>query len=802
MLKNYLNTAWRNIVRQKGSTFINLSGLTLGISCSLVLFLLVEFLTSFDAFHANLDRICRVVSKSQGNQGVDYYYGVPAVFTDAFRADFPEAESVVFTSYRDNSLVSIPQAGSPSKKFQEERGIVYTDPNFFKIFDRKVLIGDAERALANPNEAVISASWAKRYFGKEDAIGEVFQFEDLDFKVSAIMEDAPNNTDLPFELMMSYVTVKKQREENGWNSTWSNEQCYFLLKKSESAAKIEGRLPAFTKKYLGEDDFDKTEFMLQPLATIHSDDRFEGYSYNTVPREMIIAFWLIAIALIVTACINFINLATAEAVKRSKEVGVRKSLGSSRGQLIRQFIGETTAVTLVSVFAAIAVAQLILSFLNPFLEMHLRLDFANSTNLWIFLIAVTVGVSLLSGLYPAFVISGYKPALVLKNQMDNKNSSSYTLRQILVVSQFAISQWLIIVTIVIVYQMNYSSQKDLGFAKEAILFAPIPVVEAPPTDDASSSKMRTLRDEITNVNGVKMASLSSAPPSSGNVSGTNFKLEGVAEDYNTQVKQVDGNYVDLYELELVAGRKLVDGDTINGFMVNEKLVETVGLKSAEDIIGKQITMWKKTAPVIGVVKDFHTVSLREPIEPIVLFTRIRGFSTLSLKVDMASAPSATESLKTKWEAAYPEHLFSYEFLDENIRQFYDGERRMSILLSLFTTMAIFIGCLGLFGLATFMANQKNKEIGVRKVLGATVESIVFMFSKQYIKLIVIGFVVAAPLAWLAMNAFLSEFAYKIELGPGIFISGLVITLTIAMVTVGYRSFRAAIRNPVHSLRYE
>jgi putative ABC transport system permease protein len=802
MFKNYLNTAWRNIVRQKVSTFINISGLTLGISCSLVLFLMVEYLSSFDNYHTNLDRIYRVVSKSQGNQGTDFYYGVPAVFTDAFRTDFPEAEAVVFTSYRDNDLVVIPQGDNPSKKFQEERGIVYTDPNFFKIFDRKVLEGDATKALANPNEAVISKSWAKRYFGKDDVIGEILQFEDKQFKVSAVMEDAPTNTDLPFELMLSYITVKKQREDNGWNSTWSNEQCYFLLKENVNPSAVESRLPAFGTKYLGEDDFDKTEFMLQPLSTIHSDDRFEGYTYNTVPKEMIITFWIIAIALIVTACINFINLSTAEAVKRSKEVGVRKSLGSTRGQLVRQFLGETTAITLVSVLAAIAFSQMILSFLNPFLEMHLKMDFGNDVSLWVFLLSVTFGVSLLSGLYPAFVISSYKPALVLKNQMADKSSSSYILRQVLVVGQFWISQLLIIGTLVIVYQMNYSSEKDLGFAKEAIIFTEIPEEEAPQKDATSGSKMRTLREQMASISGVKSVSLSSAPPSSGNVSGTNFKLEGVAEDHSTQLKQIDGNYVDLYELQLVAGRKLDDNDTISGFMVNEKLVQTVGLKSADEIIGKQLTLWGKTFPVVGVVKDFHTVSLREPIEAIVLFNRIRGFSTLSLKVEMGNSKNVIDQLKTNWEATYPEHLFDYQFLDENIREFYDGERKMSVLLSVFTTMAIFIGCLGLFGLASFMANQKNKEIGVRKVLGASVESIIFMFSKQYFKLIVIGFLLAAPMAWFAMSSFLNQFAYKIDLTPGIFLSGFFVTMIIAMITVGYKSFTAAVRNPVHALRSE
>jgi putative ABC transport system permease protein len=350
--------------------------------------------------------------------------------------------------------------------------------------------------------------------------------------------------------------------------------------------------------------------------------------------------------------------------------------------------------------------------------------------------------------------------------------------------------------------MNYSSKKDLGFAKEAILFAPIPEHETPLSQDNTSSKMRALREDMSQISGVEIASLSSTPPSSGNVSGTNFSIEGVADEFNTQVKQIDGNYLDLYKLKLVAGKNIHDLDTANGFLVNEKLARIAGFNNPEDILGKELKVWGKKYPVVGIVKDFHTVSLRQPIEATVLFNRIRGYETLALKVDMRKSQDVIDVLKKKWEARYPDHLFEYQFLDQSIQRFYQGEKRMSTLLGIFTTIAIFIGCLGLFGLATFMANQKTKEIGVRKVMGASVESIVMMFSKEYIKLIIIGFALSAPLAWFAMNSFLGEFAYKIELTPGIFLLGFGITLMIALVTVGYRSVKAAIVNPVKSLRYE
>ena len=802
MIKNYIVTSWRNLLRQRGRTLINLSGLTLGITCSLVLFLMVEHLSSFDKFHSKWNRIFRVVNQSMGNQGMQYQSGIPTVLPDAFRADFPEAEEVIFTSYRAGALVTVPQRNGQPKKYQEERGVVFTEPGFFRMFDRNVIEGDAQSSLDDPNEAVISRGLAKKYFGTEDAIGEVVVFENNEYKVSAVIEDAPNNTDFPFNLMLSYATIRIQSLESGWNSIWSDEQCYFLLGEGENIEALEQRMPLFTKKYLGESDFDKTEFSIQPLSELHYDDRYGSYSYNTVPREILFALGIVALVLVITACVNFINLSTAEAVKRSKEVGVRKSLGSTRGQLIFQFLGETVIVTVVAVLASIACAQLTLGFVNSFLEMELALDLLNNQSLWIYLGSLTIGVALLSGLYPAFVISGFKPAQVLKNQMSNKGSSGYLLRRALVILQFFISQLLIIVTLVIIAQMEFSEKKNLGFEKEAIVLVPIPEPESIGGKAAHAGKIRTLRDEVASLAGVEGVSLSNSAPASGHVSGTNFSMEGVTEEFGTQVKQVDGKYLDLYQLKLVAGRNISDLDSVNGYLVNEKLVRTAGFTHSSEILGKQLTVWGKTYPVVGVVGDFHTMSLRRPIEATVLFNSARGYHTLAVKVNMSEAQEAIEGVRKKWEGTYPEHLFEYEFLDESIRQFYSGQRKMSVLVGTFTTIAIFIGCLGLFGLATFMANQKTKEIGVRKVMGASVESIVLMFSKEFIRLICIGFLLAAPLAWLAMNAFLSEFAYKITPGPGIFLTGLIATMLIATLTVGYQCIRVSRANPVKSLRYE
>lgn len=804
MFYNYLKTALRNLLREKGSSFLNISGLTLGITCSLVLFLLVKHLATFDNYHSNRDRIFRVVMESDGNNGRSYTPGTPRPLPDAFRNDFPEAEEVTFTSYRSNTQVTVPQPEGEAKKFQEEEGVVFAEPNFFRVFDRSLLNGDAAKALDEPYEAIISRSLARKYFGHEEVIGEIVRHDTIDYKINAVMEDPPVNTDFPFTLMLSYVTIKRENDAERWNSIWSDEHCYILLDENTAASEIEARMPAFVDKYVGKENFRKLAFALQPLTELHFDERYSNYSRNTAPREMLVALAVIAAFLIITACINFINLVTAEAIKRSKEVGIRKSLGSSRAELVVQFLGETTVVTIFAVLLSLGLTQIALSLINPFLDLPLKMDFATDHLLWLFVVGITLVVSLVSGLYPSVIISGFKPVQALKNQISNRSASGYDLRRALVVLQFVISQFFIMGTIILLTQMNYFQSQDLGFRKDAVLILPVPQREYPGPGGDGVSKMRTLREEISRLAGVEYVSLSNTPPSSGSVNSSGFYFEGEEENQRRQahIKQIDGNYVTLYDISLLAGSDLPDYDTAKGFLVNQTLVRLAGMQKPEEIIGKRMILWGKNLPVVGVVDDFHTVSLRDPIEPTVLMNDIQGYRTLSIRLNQAQLQHVISAVKSKWEAAYPEHIFDYRFLDDSIREFYEGEQKMSVVLTVFTFMAIFIGCLGLFGLATFMANQKTKEIGVRKALGASVESIIFLFSWEYVKLIFIGFLLASPAVWFLMNKWLENFAYKITIGPLIFVIGLALTLSVAILTVGYKSFKAAIVNPIHSLRYE
>lgn len=804
MLRNYFITALRTLVRQKNTTLINVLGLTIGIAASFILFLLIQYHTSFDTFNTKYESVYRIVTMSDGNTGSFHTPGIPTPLPPAFRLDFPEAEEVVFTQYQAGGLVLIPQSTGESKKFQEDRGIVITEPGIFTLFDREVLLGNAAKSLDEPNEAVITLSLAKKYFDKEDVVGEVIKFDEREYKIGAVVADPPTNTDLPFTLYFSYATIRTDNEGKGWGGIWSDEQCYFLLKEEESIETLRSRMPAFYSKHNPSENYDNQQFVLQPLSEIHFDERYGNYSYNTVSAPSLVALGIVAFFLIITASINFVNLTTAEAIKRSKEVGIRKTLGSSRSQLVFQFLGETSMVTLLAIFMASGLAQLALSFLNPFLELSLAFNLGSNISFVLYVVGLFVLVSLFSGLYPAFVISSFKPALALKNSMGNKNSSGYMLRRSLVVVQFFISQFLIIGTIVLISQMNYFKNKELGFKKDAIISLPIPVQEEATTDSTSSSKMRTLANQIAQLSGIERYTLCSTPPSSGNVNGTGFILEGESDDKrkDTQIKLVDNNYLDVFELTLLTGENIEDTDTARSVVVNRRFAEIAGFTNPEDILGKRVRIWRRMLPVVGVVEDFHATSLESEIEPIVLMNRLRNYRTLSLKINPQAFQSSLPQIQELWEQTYPDHLFSYEFLDESIRQFYDGQERGSILLTIFTSIAIFIGCLGLFGLATFMINQKNKEIGVRKVLGASIEGIVFLFSKEYAKLIVIGFALAAPVAWFVMNQWLSDFAYRINMSAWIFLVGIGVTLVIAVLTVGYRSLKAATANPVKSLRYE
>lgn len=794
MLKNYFIVTFRNIQRNLGYSVINVFGLALGITCSLVLFLMISFFTSFDNYHPNGDRIYRVVNKTVVNGNEDYTPGVPAPFSDAFRSEVTGLEKVLFISGSYNGLFTVEHNGD-KKIFEQEERFGYTDSTYFSVFSRKIISGNYKTVLIEPGQVILSESSARKFFGDDDPIGKSIRLNnELDLKVTGIMEDAPDNTNLPFEILISYASIKKEKDGYGWNSTFSDDQCYVLLKEGTDPSAINIQFHDFIKKYRGEENAENSTWWLQPLSDLSYDVRFSNYRYSTVSKSSILAMGIVAVFLILTACINFVNLSTAVAVKRSKEVGIRKVLGSQRGQLILQYLSETSFITLIAIVISVGLSELAFIQLNQFLELNLHIDLTNYTVI-IFLIGVGLVVSLVSGSYPALLLSGFSPALALKNKITNRSTGGYALRRGLVVFQFVISQLLIVGTIILLSQMNYLDKKDLGFNKEAIISVPIP-------ENEGIQPKRALKSSMTQISGVAGTTLCTTPPSSGSISSTNFSLAGVEDSHRAHVKEGDADYMDLFQLKLIAGRNLQPTDTIAAALVNERLMHEVGIENPEEVIGREITIWRKRIPIVGVVADFHTTSLIRPIDPVVIMSDLEDYRSIAVKLEQGKYKEAIEGIEKAWSAQYPDYLFSYDFVDRQIAEFYENEQRMSVLLMIFSGIAITIGCLGLYGLISFMANEKEKEIGVRKVLGASIGNIFYIFSREFIVLVVVAFAIAAPLAGYIMDQWLGNFAYRVPLSTIMFAAGLFTTTAIAFLTVGYRSMRAALVNPVEALRNE
>lgn len=791
-------TSVRNLWKNKSHTLINVLGLSLGITCSVVLFLLIRFWLSFDTYHSNADRIYRLVRTATYQGNTDYTGGIPVPLPDALRTDFPDLEQVVFMSYFRQGLITIHAGSDEAKNFQEEEGLVYIEPTYFKVFDRPLVQGNPDAALDDPNEVVLSESLVEKYFGKqwreEAIVGQSITLNKAtELKITGIAVDHPENTDLPFDMLISYATVKDAMlEDGGWGSIDSDNQVFMLLAEGQSPASVDERLPDFLTKY-NENQMEGMEVILslQPLQEVHFDESRSAYSYNTIPKPIIYTMSIVAAFMVLIACINFVNLATAIATKRAKEVGIRKALGSTRSQLMRIFMGEAVIITFISVLVALGAAELLLIRMNDFLELDLQLDLLRDASLLIFLLVVLLIVSLLSGAYPSWVLTRFEASKVLKSGMSFSHQKGYNLRRGLVIFQFVIAQAFIIGTLVLISQTRYLRQADLGFNQKGIVSVFLP------GEDTQTKK--TLKNELLRINTVENVSLAYSSPSSGSVSVTSFTIDGDETTYHTQVKYVDENYIDVYGLQLLAGTGLIESDSITRLVVNEKFLSKVGISSPEEALGRQVDVWGRTLPIVGVMKDFHTVSLRGTIDPTVLIDA-SNFREAHVLINTNNISNTLTEIESRWKTAYPEYTFDYNFIDEAIAEFYQGERNMSVILTIASLVVIFIGCLGLYGLITFMAEQKTKEVGIRKVLGASVSSIVRLFSMEFVRLILIAFVVAAPLAYYVMQLWLQNFEYKIDLSIGLFVAGILITLLIALTTITYRSLQAARSNPAQALR--
>ncbi len=795
MLKNYFKTAFRSLIRNKSFTIINILSLSAGIASSFLIFLVVRYELSFDTFNENRNRIYRVVSQFTTPDGINYSGGVPFPLAEALRTDFPQVEKVADIHKNEDVLISVGESG---RKFKEN--IFYAEPQFFEIFDFKWLAGNPRLSLTDPGNVVLSQQSAEKFFGKwEEALGKTIKYENKDeFKIAGILDNVPPNSDFPLNIIFSYKSLSNPNI-NDWVSTFGNHYCFILLPPGTKAAQFGLLLPDFVKRHKPP-EYIKDGLKLQPLNEMHFDNRFGNYNDRTLSKELITALSIIGLFILIIACINFINLATAQAVNRAREVGIRKVIGGNRIQLIIQFMSETALISSVAVIIGAVIVELSLPALNQFLQTSIKFKIFTDPEIAAALSAILFFVILFSGLYPAFVLSAFNPAATLKFKTDKRKIGGISLRRGLVIFQFIIAQFLVICMIVVVTQMNYFRNASLGFDKEAVLLVPVP------EDSLSHSKINYLKEQLLKQPGIKMVSSSAYTPADDSHWNSDFQFDKSPRrtDFGTDLKWADADYLNFYNLKLVAGRFYTDSDTIHEFVVNETLLKKLGIKNPEDAIGKQIDFWEggHVGPIVGVVKDFHTSSLHKQINPALMSSWLEVYNLLNIKIETGNIKETLTVIEKLWTQVYPDYIYDSQFLDEKIDNFYRKEAQLSELYKVFAGIAILISCMGLYGLVSFMAVQRTKEVGIRKVLGASPSSIVFLFSREFTILIIAAFFIASPVSFYVMHNWLENFAFRIHLSAWLFIIAVFGSLMVAWITVGYHSIKAAVANPVKSLRCE
>ena len=799
MLNNYIKTAWQNLRSHKAYLAIHTIGLAVGIAACLLVFLLIQYETSFDNFHRNKERIYRVVAATKTQAGMHYSKASAFPVAEALRIDYPQLEHVARIYVRDNKQVALPtdDANGSPKQFKET--VFFAEPEFFDIFDFPFLAGNPKTALSEPNTAVLTQETAEKYFGDwHTATGKLIKYDNGSIcKVTGILKNIPVNTNFPLQIVFSFETSKQEDISSDWVTEDGSLNTFLVLPKNITAPQFDKDLTAFVKKHAPA-EYANHGYILQPLADMHYDSRFGTYSGSTFSKQLVTALSSIGFFLLVIACINFINLATAQAVNRSKEVGVRKVLGSSKNQLIIQFLCETFLITLTSVVMAIVFAFLGLPLLNNLLQTSVEIQ--PHSSLVAFLFSIVILVTFLSGLYPAIVLSRFNPITVLKSKLTSKSAGGLSMRRVLVVFQFTVAQGLILGTLIVVSQINFFQNASLGFDKDAIVTVPLA------NDSVRLSKADALKIQLLEQAGIKNVSLSTFTPIDKAGWDGDFTFDHAVKksDFNAEFKWADADYFKTYDIPFIAGGPYATADTINGFVVNELMVKKLGFKSPEDIIGKKITIWNGTvaAPIVGVVKDFNGNSLEKEMKPIVLGSFRTVYRLINIKIQPQQGKQTLAAIEKLWRHTYPDFTYEYQFLDEKIASFYKQESRLSQLYQLFAGIAIFISCLGLYGFVSFMAVQRTREVGIRKVLGASVPNIIYLLSREFTVLIGVSFFIAAPFAYYFMHQWLQKFAYRIDLGVGIFVLTLLIAEIIAWLTVGYRAIKAAVANPVKSLRTE
>ncbi len=791
MLTNYLKIALRTFRRSKSYALINAIGLAVGMACFLLILLYVRNELSYDRFHENHARIYRMGQEIRRDDDVRFSAHTQAPLGQALERDFPEAEKVVRFWRAFRPVIRY------KKDAFRETAFYFTDPAVFETFSFELLQGDPERALASPNRVVLTETAARRLFGDTPAVGQVLCYEgypagERELIVSGVMRDLPANSQFRFDYLASLVGV--QTEADNWGSRkpiWT----YILLAQGTGSSELENKLDEYVEPHYPATSSDY-RLHLEPLTDVHLFSRFSGGFTAGSDINSVYLFSAIGFFILLIACVNFMNLATARSMKRAREVGLRKVLGAHRAQLVKQFLGEAVLLTLVSLLLSLLLLELLLPAFNSEFETALQLRYSQDGGLFLFLLGTTVMSGLLAGTYPAFFLSRFQPAKALRSRVTTQ-AGGVNLRKVLVVFQFVISIVLIVGTLIVQRQLEYVKNKTLGFDKELIVVLPHSDNEAPLLDALSADSR------------IRAVSVSQrVPVNEINSDGRTVRLPHLPEPVRVESYIVDDRFLVAYKMTVVAGRNFsreMASDTA-AFVINETAAKVFGFRSPHEALGQQLT-WTgyKQGRVIGVVEDFHTTSLHEAIAPTVLLMLPgeqwwRTF--ISVRIQPGELTGTLAFLESTWRRFTPHGVYDAFFIDGSLAQLHRADQQFGRIFAAFATLAIVIACLGLFGLAAYSAEQRTQEMGIRKVLGASVTGLVNLLSVEFIKLVAIASVIAWPIAWFAMSRWLANFAYRVEIGWWVFAWSAGLTLVIALVTVSTQAIRAALVNPVESLRCE
>lgn len=799
MFKNYIKVAFRNLKKHKVFSFINILGLSVGLTCCILIGLYINEEMSFDKFHKEADNIYRFtrVFKSPDGSTSLHLSSLAPPFSPFLREEFPnEIEKI-------GRYVTFSGTVEYEDKLFQEANFGFADPEVVEILTFESIEGDLKKALSEPGSVVISETMANKYFGSEDPLGKTIKYGgQADLMVKAIYKDLPDNSSVQLEMMGDFSIVEafyggKANMMGNWGS--NSFKTIFTLKENGRITEIERNLEQFIVKHLGENGPSWTALQTQKFTDVHLHSNLSDEQGLNSDITYIYIFMSIAGLILAIACINYMNLATARSASRAKEVGMRKVFGAAKGNLINQFLIESIVLVLFAVVIAVAATFFILPFFRQFTGLVLSFDLIENWNIIVIVLSFALAIGVLAGSYPAFYLSSFAPLRVLKGKLTN-GAKSGGLRKVLVVVQFTISVILIVSTMVVFQQLNYIQNKSLGYDKDQMMILGV--------SDQIGNQYATFKNELLNIPGVKSVGGSSRVPSGQLLDSQGAQAEVNGEMAPTpvtiKVLSVDQDFIPTYQMEMVAGRNITSDykRDSTSFILNEESVKIIGWKDANDAIGKPMTYDQRKGTVVGVVKNFHFESLQSEIVPIILVNRPNGMRSLSIKIEGNNIKSAVNEIESVYANFSPGAPIRYNFLNDRFEILYTSETQRSQLFTIFSGLAIFLACLGLFGLASFTVAQRGKEISIRKVLGASVNQIVGILSKEFVLLVVISMVLAFPVAWYFMGDWLSGYAYRTELGWVPFVSAAFIAGAIALLTIGMQTFKAAVTNPSDRLRDE